>query len=71
MARDHKRNHRRSIVIDGAIGYTGGIAVDDVWLGDARNSSQWRDMMFRVRGSMASHLQGAFSELWRARLASF
>ncbi|MBV9992051.1 MAG: hypothetical protein JOZ72_12255 [Alphaproteobacteria bacterium] len=64
MARDHKRNHRRSIVIDGAIGYTGGIAVDDVWLGDARNPSQWRDMMFRVRGSMASHLQGAFSELW-------
>lgn len=64
MARDHKRNHRRSIIIDGSIGYTGGIAVDDVWLGNARNSSQWRDMMFRVRGSMASHLQGAFSELW-------
>jgi len=64
MARDHKRNHRRSIVIDGDIGYTGGIAVDDVWLGDARNSSQWRDMMFRVQGSMVPHLQAAFSELW-------
>jgi cardiolipin synthase len=64
MARDHKRNHRRAIVIDGRIGYTGGIAVADSWLGDAKNSSQWRDMMFRVQGSMASHLQAAFAEVW-------
>ena len=64
MARDHKRNHRRSIVIDGTIGYTGGIAVDDTWLGNARNSSEWRDVMFRVGGSMAAHLQGGFAELW-------
>lgn len=64
MARDHKRNHRRSIVIDGTVAYTGGIAVSDTWLGNARNSSEWRDMMFRVHGSMATRLQGAFAELW-------
>ncbi|MBV9540946.1 MAG: hypothetical protein JO167_06730, partial [Alphaproteobacteria bacterium] len=64
MSRDHKRNHRRSIVIDGTIAYTGGIAVDDPWLGNALNPDQWRDMMFRVQGTMASHLQGAFAELW-------
>jgi cardiolipin synthase len=64
MTRDHKRNHRRAIVIDGRIAYTGGIAVADSWLGNASNPSQWRDMMFRVEGSMAAHLQAAFSEVW-------
>ncbi len=64
MARDHKRNHRRAIVIDGRIAYTGGIAVSDTWLGDARTPDEWRDVMFRVEGPMASHLQGAFGEVW-------
>ncbi|HSC17293.1 MAG TPA: phospholipase D-like domain-containing protein [Rhizomicrobium sp.] len=64
MTRDHKRNHRRAIVIDGRIAYTGGIAVADSWLGSARNPKQWRDMMFRVDRSMAAHLQAAFAEVW-------
>ncbi len=64
MIRDHKRNHRRAIVIDGRIAYTGGVAVADTWLGNARNADEWRDMMFRVDGSMAAHLQSAFAEIW-------
>lgn len=64
MTRDHKRNHRRAIVIDGRVAYTGGIAVADSWLGNARNPNEWRDMMFRVDGSMAAHLQAAFAEIW-------
>jgi cardiolipin synthase len=64
MTRDHKRNHRRAIVIDGRTAYTGGIAVADSWLGNARNPNEWRDMMFRVDGSMAAHLQAAFAEIW-------
>ncbi|HEY4116000.1 MAG TPA: phospholipase D-like domain-containing protein [Rhizomicrobium sp.] len=64
MARDHKRNHRRAIIIDGRTGYTGGIAVADTWLGNARNPNEWRDMMFRVDGSMAAHLQAAFAQVW-------
>jgi cardiolipin synthase len=64
MTRDHKRNHRRAIVVDGRIAYTGGVAVADSWLGNARNPKEWRDMMFRVNGSMAAHLQAAFAEVW-------
>jgi cardiolipin synthase len=64
MARDHKRNHRRAIVIDGDVAYTGGIAVSDTWLGNARNDKEWRDVMFRVEGAMARHLQSAFAEVW-------
>lgn len=58
------RNHRRAIVIDGNIGYTGGMAVSDPWLGNARNLKEYRDLMFRTTGLLARDLQGVFSELW-------
>ncbi len=64
IVRNQKRNHRRAIIIDGKIGYAGGMAVSDTWLGDARNSGEWRDIMFRTTGSMAGDIQGAFAELW-------
>jgi cardiolipin synthase len=64
IAQNHKRNHRRSIVIDGRIGYTGGMAVSDTWLGDARNEKEYRDMMFRTTGNMAESIEGAFAEIW-------
>ena len=64
LTRFHKRNHRRAIVIDGRVGYTGGMAVGDKWLGDARNEEEWRDSMTRVTGCLAENLQSAFGELW-------
>jgi cardiolipin synthase len=64
LSRFHKRNHRRAIVIDGRIGYTGGMAVGDKWLGNASTPEEWRDNMVRVTGCMAESLQSAFAELW-------
>ncbi|CAN5877797.1 phospholipase D-like domain-containing protein [soil metagenome] len=64
LTRFHRRNHRRAIVIDGEIGYTGGAAVSDKWLGDAANPEQWRDTMVRVTGPLAESLQAAFAQLW-------
>ncbi|HUF49737.1 MAG TPA: phospholipase D-like domain-containing protein [Longimicrobiales bacterium] len=64
LTRFHKRNHRRAIVIDGRIGYTGGMAVGDKWLGNAANENEWRDSMTRVTGCLTENLQSAFSELW-------
>jgi cardiolipin synthase A/B len=64
LMRFHRRNHRRAIVIDGRIAYTGGAAVGDKWLGDARNTDEWRDAMVRVTGCLAENLQSAFAELW-------
>jgi cardiolipin synthase A/B len=60
----HRRNHRRAIVIDGEIGYTGGAAVADKWLGRAEDPEHWRDAMVELRGPMASSLQPAFVQLW-------
>jgi cardiolipin synthase A/B len=64
LTRFHKRNHRRAIVFDGRIGYTGGAAVGDKWLGDAETPDHWRDVMVRATGCMAESLQSAFAELW-------
>ena len=64
LSRFHRRNHRRAIVIDGRTGYTGGMAVVDHWLGDARNPDEWRDTMVRVTGCLSESLQSAFAELW-------
>jgi cardiolipin synthase A/B len=62
--RVHRRNHRRSIVIDGQVGYIGGMGIADQWLGDAQDPEHWRDMMFRVTGPMARRLQAAFVAPW-------
>ncbi len=64
LGKNHKRNHRRAITIDGKIGYTGGLAISDDWLGNARNKDEIRDMMFRSTGEMTRDIQGSFSELW-------
>ena len=64
LTRFHRRNHRRSIVIDGEIGFTGGMAVSDIWLGHAQDKEHWRDIMFKVTGPLARSLQTAFADLW-------
>jgi cardiolipin synthase len=64
LSRFHRRNHRRAIVIDGRVAYTGGMAIGDKWLGDARNPDEWRDTMVRVTGCLAESVQSAFAELW-------
>ena len=64
LTRLHKRNHRRAIVVDGSIGYTGGAAVMDKWMGDGLREDNWRDAMVEVRGAIAANLQSAFTSLW-------
>lgn len=60
----YKRNHRRAIIVDGRVGFTGGAAVADMWLGDAEDEEHWRDQMVEVRGCLASNLQSAFTQIW-------
>jgi len=64
LTRFYKRNHRRAIVMDGLVGFTGGEAVADKWLGDADTEEHWRDMMVRVTGPLALTLQSAFVDAW-------
>jgi cardiolipin synthase len=64
IMRFHKRNHRRAIVIDGMVGFTGGAAMADKWVGDADTEEHWRDTMVRVTGPLALTLQSAFVDAW-------
>jgi cardiolipin synthase len=64
LTRFHRRTHRRAIIIDGEVGFTGGMAISDIWLGHAQDPEHWRDLMFKVTGPMARSLQTAFVDLW-------
>jgi len=58
------RTHRKLLIVDGRIGYTGGLGIDKRWLGDARNSNEWRDTQVRVTGPVVVQMQAIFSENW-------
>ncbi len=59
------RNHRRILVIDGEIGFTGGHGVSQSWTGNGRKERHWRDTDVRVEGPLVQQLQAAFVESWR------
>jgi cardiolipin synthase len=58
------RNHRRILVIDGRIGFTGGYGIADTWLGDGRTDKQWRETNARMEGPIVKFLQASFAESW-------
>jgi cardiolipin synthase len=62
--RYHKRNHRRILVIDGRVGFTGGAGVSRKWMGNGRTEGHWRDTDVRVEGPVVEYLQAAFAENW-------
>jgi cardiolipin synthase A/B len=64
LVRFYRRSHRRAIVIDGKIGFTGGAAISKKWKGNVTNSHEWRDSMTRVTGPMVGGIQSAFASNW-------
>jgi cardiolipin synthase len=59
-----KRTHRKILVVDGRIAFTGGMGISKQWLGNARNSSEWRDTQVRVSGPVVDQMQAIFAEDW-------
>jgi cardiolipin synthase len=58
------RSHRRVLVVDGTVGFTGGMGFADQWRGDADSPEHWRDTQVRVEGPAVRGLQRAFQENW-------
>src|SRR5262245_4672534 len=58
------RNHRRVLVVDGKVGFTGGVGFADEWSGNADSPEHWRDTQVRVEGPAVRGLQRAFQENW-------
>jgi cardiolipin synthase len=64
LNRLNHRTHRKLLVVDGRIGFTGGMGVADQWLGHAQDRDHWRDSHFRVEGPVVAQLQAAFMDDW-------
>ena len=68
--RYNHRSHRRILVIDGTIGFTGGHGVSQAWTGNGRTADHWRQTDVRVEGPIVQQLQAAFAESWRETTGS-
>ena len=64
LARLNNRTHRKVLVIDGRVGFTGGVGIADQWRGDAQDPTQWRDTHFRVEGPVVAQMQAVFLDNW-------
>ena len=64
LARLNHRTHRRLLVVDGRVGFTGGAGIADEWLGHAQDPKHWRETHFRVEGPAVAQMQAAFLDNW-------
>lgn len=64
LGRFNYRTHRKSLVVDGRVGFTGGAGIADQWSGHAQDPSHWRDMQIRIEGPGVLPLQTGFAQNW-------
>jgi cardiolipin synthase len=64
LTRLNNRTHRKLLVVDGRIGFTGGVGIADQWQGDADSSGHWRDTHFRIEGPAVAQMQAVFIDNW-------
>jgi len=64
LGRLNNRTHRKLLVVDGRIGFTGGVGIADKWAGDAQDADHWRDTHFQVEGPVVAQMQAVFMDNW-------
>ena len=64
LGRLNNRTHRKLLVIDGRIGFTGGVGIADQWTGHAQSPKHWRDTHFKVEGPVVAQIQAVFMDNW-------
>ena len=60
----NNRTHRKLLIIDGKVGFIGGVGIADVWLGNGESPEHWRDNHYRVTGPVVAQLQALFMDNW-------
>jgi cardiolipin synthase len=58
------RSHRKILIVDGMVGFTGGVCIDDAWLGDGSTSGFWRETQAQITGPVVGQLQAVFATNW-------
>src|SRR5688500_5275636 len=64
LGRLNNRTHRKLLIVDGRVGFTGGVGIADEWLGNAEDPDHWRDSHYRVVGPAVAQMQAAFMDNW-------
>ncbi|AXK71612.1 cardiolipin synthase B [Lysobacter sp. TY2-98] len=64
LGRLNNRTHRKLLVVDGRVGFTGGVGIGDPWLGHAQDPDHWHDLHFKIEGPVVSQVQAAFNDNW-------
>jgi len=64
ISRFNHRTHRKLLIVDGRVGFSGGVGIADNWLGDADSTEHWRETMARVEGPVVTQMQFAFMDNW-------
>jgi cardiolipin synthase len=62
--RANLRDHRKSLIVDGRLAFTGGAGIGDQWLGTAASPKEWRDIQVSVAGPAALVQQSGFAQNW-------
>ena len=62
--RANHRTHRKLMIVDGRVGFLGGVGIAEEWTGDAQDSDHWRDNHYRVEGPVVGDLQRLFFSHW-------
>ena len=64
LSRFNYRTHRKLLIIDGRVGFIGGVGIGDEWEGNGNSTHQWRDSHYRVEGPVVAQMQQAFMDNW-------
>ena len=64
LGRMNNRTHRKLLVVDGRVGFTGGVGIADQWSGNAEDPKHWRDSHYRLEGPAVAQMQSAFMDNW-------
>jgi cardiolipin synthase len=64
LGRLNNRTHRKLLVVDGRVGFTGGVGIAEQWSGDAQDAQHWRDTHFQVEGPVVAQMQAVFMDNW-------
>ena len=64
LGRMNNRTHRKLLVVDGRVGFTGGVGIADQWNGNAEDPKHWRDSHYRLEGPAVAQMQSAFMDNW-------
>ncbi|MEO8329584.1 MAG: phospholipase D-like domain-containing protein [Candidatus Nanopelagicales bacterium] len=62
--KQNHRCHRKVLVTDETVGFTGGVGIAEEWCGDARNEKEWRDTHVRIEGPAVDGLAAGFAQNW-------